>query len=222
PTCENLFSCSEQEPPRRAGSSAAVQRFHRSVIKSFSYLLRDVAIAAGLLNFALVGIPVLPAGVLRPPRRLAVLLGRAGLLPVRGVDHRARVRAPRAPRRHPRSGPALVASGTILLVEIQPPAAPLQHQLTGARRGVRPQVQVRSAVELPVRVQVQQRPVARLLLLGMQLTVGWPMYLVFNTWGRWYPRFASHFDPSGAIYMRRERVFIAISDIGMLAVSLAL
>jgi omega-6 fatty acid desaturase (delta-12 desaturase) len=56
----------------------------------------------------------------------------------------------------------------------------------------------------------------------MQLTVGWPMYLVFNTWGRWYPRFASHFDPSGAIYMRRERVFIAISDIGMLAVSLAL
>uniref|UniRef100_A0A0E0NSK8 Fatty acid desaturase domain-containing protein n=1 Tax=Oryza rufipogon TaxID=4529 RepID=A0A0E0NSK8_ORYRU len=75
-------------------------------------------------------------------------------------------------------------------------------------------------------------PVARLLLLSMQLTVGWPMYLVFNTWGCWYPRFAteystsplfaSHFDPSRAIYMRRQRVFIAISDIGMLAVSLAL
>ncbi len=73
------------EAPRRAGSHAAVKRspvdkppftlgdirkaipphcFHRSVIKSFSYLLHDLAIAAGLLYFALVVIPALP-GVLR-------------------------------------------------------------------------------------------------------------------------------------------------------------
>ncbi|KAF0908523.1 hypothetical protein E2562_025883 [Oryza meyeriana var. granulata] len=65
-------------------------------------------------------------------------------------------------------------------------------------------------------------PIARLVLLAMQLTVGWPMYLAFNTLGRRYPHFASHFDPSGPIYKGRERICIVISDIGILTVSFAL
>ncbi|EEE67046.1 hypothetical protein OsJ_23988 [Oryza sativa Japonica Group] len=201
------------EAPRRAGSHAAVKRspvdkppftlgdirkaipphcFHRSVIKSFSYLLHDLAIAAGLLYFALVVIPALP-GVLRLvawpfywAAQGCFLFGR----------HTSRGNTP--------------TNG--------------HHSNTSSQE--RDEVFVpRFKSDLPwysPYVYKYNNPVARLLLLVVQLTVGWPMYLVFNTWGRQYPRFASHFDPSGPIYKGRERVFIAISDIGMLAVSLAL
>jgi omega-6 fatty acid desaturase / acyl-lipid omega-6 desaturase (Delta-12 desaturase) len=60
-------------------------------------------------------------------------------------------------------------------------------------------------------------PVARLLLLFVQLTAGWPMYLAFNTWGRPYPGFASHFNPYGPNYKDRERAQIVVSDAGVLA-----
>uniref|UniRef100_M8CGH2 Omega-6 fatty acid desaturase, endoplasmic reticulum isozyme 2 n=1 Tax=Aegilops tauschii TaxID=37682 RepID=M8CGH2_AEGTA len=55
-----------------------------------------------------------------------------------------------------------------------------------------------------------------------ELTIGWPMYLSLNTCGRPYPRFACHFDPYSPIYNDRERAQVFISDVGVLAVSLAL
>uniref|UniRef100_A0A804PMB0 Uncharacterized protein n=1 Tax=Zea mays TaxID=4577 RepID=A0A804PMB0_MAIZE len=98
-----------------------------------------------------------------PLRRLAAVLDRAGVRVHRRVGHRARVRPPRllgllAPGRRGRPGAALVAHGALLLVEVQPPAPPLQHGVPGARRGVRAQEEGGAAVVHPVRVQQPGRP----------------------------------------------------------------
>lgn len=60
-------------------------------------------------------------------------------------------------------------------------------------------------------------PPGRVLSLVVTLTLGWPLYLAFNVSGRKYDRFACHFDPSGPIYNDRERVQIFASDVGVVA-----
>nr|AGG38093.1 omega-6 fatty acid desaturase 2 endoplasmic reticulum isozyme 2d [Musa AB Group] len=65
-------------------------------------------------------------------------------------------------------------------------------------------------------------PLGRIVTLSVTLTLGWPLYLAFNVSGRPYPRFACHFDPYGPIYTDRERTQIFISDAGLMATSYAL
>ncbi|KAL9233124.1 hypothetical protein vseg_008158 [Gypsophila vaccaria] len=61
-------------------------------------------------------------------------------------------------------------------------------------------------------------PPGRFATLLVTLTLGWPLYLVFNVSGRKYERFACHYDPYGPIYSDRERLQIYLSDVGVLAV----
>lgn len=61
-------------------------------------------------------------------------------------------------------------------------------------------------------------PPGRLITLFITLTLGWPLYLAFNVSGRPYDRFASHYDPYGPIYSDRQRLQIFISDAGIVAV----
>ncbi|GAA0168022.1 hypothetical protein LIER_22838 [Lithospermum erythrorhizon] len=61
-------------------------------------------------------------------------------------------------------------------------------------------------------------PPGRVLVLLVQLTLGWPSYLMFNVSGRPYDRFACHFDPKSPIYNDRERLQILISDAGIMTV----
>lgn len=61
-------------------------------------------------------------------------------------------------------------------------------------------------------------PPGRILTLTITLTLGWPLYLAFNVSGRPYDRFACHYDPYGPIYSDRERAQIFVSDAGILAV----
>lgn len=61
-------------------------------------------------------------------------------------------------------------------------------------------------------------PPGRILILLVQLTLGWPLYLMFNVSGRPYDRFACHFDPNSPIYTDRERLQIFVSDAGIFAV----
>ncbi|GAA0166882.1 hypothetical protein LIER_21942 [Lithospermum erythrorhizon] len=63
-----------------------------------------------------------------------------------------------------------------------------------------------------------RNPPGRVLILLVQLTLGWPLYLMFNVSGRPYDRFACHFDPKSPIYNDRERLQIFISDAGIMAV----
>nr|AAL93620.1 fatty acid desaturase 2 [Olea europaea subsp. europaea]UUT07146.1 delta-12 fatty acid desaturase 2 [Olea europaea] len=65
-------------------------------------------------------------------------------------------------------------------------------------------------------------PPGRVLLLVFQLTLGWPLYLMFNVSGRHYDRFACHYNPNSPMYSDRERAQILISDAGVLAVTCGL
>ena len=60
-------------------------------------------------------------------------------------------------------------------------------------------------------------PIGRVFIIAFTLTLGWPLYLIVNIAGRTYDRHASHFDPYSPIYSDRERVQILLSDIGFLA-----
>ncbi|CAN4112489.1 unnamed protein product [Withania somnifera] len=65
-------------------------------------------------------------------------------------------------------------------------------------------------------------PLGRVLLLVGVVTMGWPLYLAFNFLGRHYERFACHYDPYGPIYNDRERLWIYISDAGLMVATYVL
>lgn len=65
-------------------------------------------------------------------------------------------------------------------------------------------------------------PPGRFITLTVTLTLGWPLYLLFNVSGRKYERFACHYDPYGPIYNDRERMQIYISDVGVMSVTYGL
>nr|AFN53648.1 omega-6 desaturase [Linum usitatissimum] len=61
-------------------------------------------------------------------------------------------------------------------------------------------------------------PPGHLFYLVFTLTLGWPLYVMFNVSGREYDDgFASHLYPFSPIYNERERFGILLSDAGMLA-----
>nr|WDW26433.1 delta(12)-fatty acid conjugase [Momordica charantia] len=60
-------------------------------------------------------------------------------------------------------------------------------------------------------------PPARVFIIFITLTLGWPMYLTFNISGRYYGRFTSHFDPNSPIFSPKERVLVHISNAGLVA-----
>lgn len=61
-------------------------------------------------------------------------------------------------------------------------------------------------------------PPARLFIIVMTLTLGWPMYLAFNNSGRVYDRFTSHYDPNSPIFTEKERLQVQISNAGVLTI----
>ncbi|KAL0719730.1 hypothetical protein Bca4012_069054 [Brassica carinata] len=66
---------------------------------------------------------------------------------------------------------------------------------------------------------LSNNPLARTVVLTVQFTLGWPLYLAFNVSGRPYPDgFACHFHPNAPIYNDRERLQIYVSDAGVLSV----
>lgn len=65
-------------------------------------------------------------------------------------------------------------------------------------------------------------PLGRALTLIVTLTLGWPLYLAFNVSGRPYDRFACHYDPYGPIYSERERLQIYVSDAGIMVTTYGL
>lgn len=61
-------------------------------------------------------------------------------------------------------------------------------------------------------------PPARLLIIFSTLTLGWPMYLAFNSSGRFYDRFASHYDPNSPMFSQKERLQVQISNAGVVTI----
>ncbi|XP_023513061.1 bifunctional fatty acid conjugase/Delta(12)-oleate desaturase-like [Cucurbita pepo subsp. pepo] len=60
-------------------------------------------------------------------------------------------------------------------------------------------------------------PPARLLILFLTLTLGWPLYLAFNSSGRFYDRFTSHYYPNSPIFSGKEWLQVHISSAGVVA-----
>ncbi|CAL5003554.1 unnamed protein product [Urochloa decumbens] len=204
--------------------------FRRSLLRSAAYLLRDLAVSGCLLYLAAAGIPSLPLA----PLRLAAwplywLLQGSVLFGVWVIAHECGHGA--------FSDHALLndALGLLLHSALLAPYfswkySHLRHHAnTGSLDRDEVYVPRRRRDDLPSythRVYGGSGPAAaaaRAALLAVQLTVGWPMYLAFNTWGREYPRWASHLDPFSPIFAGgRERALVAVSDAGLLAASLAL
>ncbi|KAL6909734.1 hypothetical protein ACP4OV_001393 [Aristida adscensionis] len=197
--------------------------FERSVVTSFSYLLRDIAAAAVLLYFAAAVIPALPG----PARLLAwpVYWAAQGcaLGGVWVIAHEC--------GHHAFSEHALVddAVGFALHTALLVPYFSWKHSHrrhhanSGSLHRDEVFVPRRRSELAPYARHVHRSAAGRVAFLAAQLAVGWPLYLACNAAGRPYPRFASHYDPNSPIFSgRRERAQVLVSDAGVLAVSLAL
>ncbi|PHT32970.1 Omega-6 fatty acid desaturase, endoplasmic reticulum [Capsicum baccatum] len=66
------------------------------------------------------------------------------------------------------------------------------------------------------------KPLGRLLQLVATLTLGTPFYWTFNFTGKNYYRFVCHFDPYAPIYNDCERLWVYISDVGLIATTYVL
>jgi omega-6 fatty acid desaturase / acyl-lipid omega-6 desaturase (Delta-12 desaturase) len=199
--------------------------FQRSLIRSCSYLAHDLAIAAGLLYLALAVIPALPGVLLRAAAWPLYWAAQGSIMfGVWVIAHEC------GHSSFSRYGLLNDALGLVLHSCLLAPyfSWKYSHQRHHANTASLERDEVfvpKQRPEMPwysPLVYKRDNPVARLVLLAVQLTVGWPMYLAFNTWGRRYSRFACHFDPYSPIYGDRERAQIAVSDAGVLAVSFAL
>lgn len=67
-----------------------------------------------------------------------------------------------------------------------------------------------------------RNPIGRVFSIIITLTLGWPLYIMFNVSGRPYDRFASHFDPNGPIFNKREKIQVLISDVSLFVVGVCL
>nr|AGN95846.1 fatty acid delta12-hydroxylase FAH12-2 [Hiptage benghalensis]QCI62758.1 fatty acid hydroxylase FAH12-2 [Hiptage benghalensis] len=65
-------------------------------------------------------------------------------------------------------------------------------------------------------------PPGRAIVLLNTLLLGWPLYVAFNVAGRRYDRFACHFDPYSPIFSASERHLIYITDAGIYATTFIL
>ncbi|PUZ50414.1 hypothetical protein GQ55_6G057300 [Panicum hallii var. hallii] len=224
-----LPRCPTDKPPftlAEIRSAVPPHCFRRSLLRSSAYLLRDLAVAGCLLWLALAGIPALPPALRLAAWPLYWVLQGSVLFGVWVIAHEC---GHGAFSEHPRLNDALglLLHSALLAPYFSWKYSHLRHHANTSSLD-RDEVYVpRRKADLPWYAERvyggDDHPGARLALLAVQLTVGWPMYLVFNTWGRAYPRWASHLDPCAPIFAgRRERAGVALSDAGLLAASLAL
>ncbi|XP_052163091.1 fatty acid desaturase DES2-like [Oryza glaberrima] len=229
---------------RRSGSSAAMQRspvykppftlgdikkaipphcFHRSVIKSFSYLLHDLAIAAGLLYFALVGIPALPSILRLVAWPLYWAAQGSVLTGVWVIGHECG---------HHAFSDYLLLDNLVGLVLHSALLTPFfswkyshrrHHANTGSMEKDEVYVAKKKSALPWYTPYVFGNPVGRLVYIALQLTLAWPLYLAFNLSGQPYPRLVTcHYDPYSPLFSDQERVQVLVSDAAILAVLLAL
>ncbi|RLM55098.1 hypothetical protein C2845_PM10G08960 [Panicum miliaceum] len=196
--------------------------FRRSVARSCSYLLRDLAAVAALLYLALQAIP---AG---SPLRLAAwpLYWAAQGCALNSLWVVAHECGHHAFSEHALLDDALgFALHTALLVPyFSWKHSHRRHHANSASLD-RDEVFVpwrRSELPWYARRLHGSAPV-RLAALALVLAFGFPLYLTCNITGRPYPRLANHYDPYSPIFSTgRERAQVVVSDTGVVAFSLAM
>jgi len=58
-------------------------------------------------------------------------------------------------------------------------------------------------------------PPLHLVLIGMYLAFGWPLYICFNLEGHRYSKTQTHFNPNAPMFQKRDRTDVILSDIGV-------
>uniref|UniRef100_A0A0D9XJ09 Fatty acid desaturase domain-containing protein n=1 Tax=Leersia perrieri TaxID=77586 RepID=A0A0D9XJ09_9ORYZ len=196
--------------------------FHRSVVKSFSYLVHDLAIAMCLLYFALVGIPALPI----IPRLAAWPLYWATqgsiLTGVWVIGHEC--------GHHAFSDYLLLDNivGFVLHSALLTPffswkySHRRHHANTASMENDEVYVAKKKSMLPWYTPYLFGNPIGRVVYIILQLTLAWPLYLGFNLSGQPYPRFTCHYDPYSPLFNNHERIQVLISDAGILVVLFAL
>jgi omega-6 fatty acid desaturase (delta-12 desaturase) len=62
---------------------------------------------------------------------------------------------------------------------------------------------------------IKEAPIVVVTQLIIMLVFGWPMYLINNTSGQKYSKFASHFLPHSPIFEKTESPFVMLSNLGL-------
>lgn len=197
--------------------------FRRSVVRSSSYLLRDVAAVAVLLYVALRAIPALPGGPLR-------LIAWPMYWAAQGCALNSLWVIAHECGHHAFSEHALLddAVGFALHTALLVPYFSWKH--SHRRHHTNSASLDRDEVFVPWRRSelpwyagaIHGSAPVRLAILVLVLVFGFPLYLMCNITGRPYPRLANHYDPYSPIFSRRERAQVLVSDAGVLTFSLAL
>ncbi|XP_068651747.1 delta(12)-fatty-acid desaturase FAD2-like [Aristolochia californica] len=192
--------------------------FRRSVLRSFSYVIYDLAIVTLLYLFASYMIPLIPSGHLRLVAwGVYWVMQGCFLTGVWVIAHEC--------GHHAFSDYSWLDDtvGLILHSALLVPyfswkySHRRHHSNTGSLE--RDEVFVpKPKSQVAWFSKYLNNPPGRFLTLFVSLTLGWPLYLAFNVSGRKYERFACHYNPYGPIYNERERLQILVSDAGMLAV----
>ncbi|MQM21802.1 hypothetical protein Taro_054846 [Colocasia esculenta] len=221
---------SEQAPVRRAPSEkppftlADVKKaipphcFRRSLLRSSSYVVRDLAAVAALFYLAVCHFPHLPALVSFLAWPLYWVVQGCVLMGVWVLAHEC---GHNAFSDYPVLDDAvgMVLHSALLVPYFSWKYSHRRHHATAGTLD-------RDEVFLPRRKGgvpwfsrlLASTPPGRVLSILISLTFGWPSYLAFNITGREYGRFASHFDPYSPIYTRSQRWQIVLSDAGFLLV----
>eukprot|EP01114_Cavostelium_apophysatum_P013822 TRINITY_DN343_c0_g1_i1.p1 TRINITY_DN343_c0_g1~~TRINITY_DN343_c0_g1_i1.p1 ORF type:complete len:401 (+),score=91.35 TRINITY_DN343_c0_g1_i1:76-1278(+) len=63
---------------------------------------------------------------------------------------------------------------------------------------------------------IAESPLVNLIQIVIMLTVGWPFYLATNAWGQDYGRRANHFEPSAPMFKSSQRIDIIVSNLGLI------
>jgi omega-6 fatty acid desaturase / acyl-lipid omega-6 desaturase (Delta-12 desaturase) len=196
--------------------------FQRSVIKSFSYLIHDLVIAAGLLYLALVGIPAL-RGTLRYIAWPLYWAAQGSVLTgVWVIGHEC--------GHHAFSDYLLLDNivGFVLHSALLTPyfswkySHRRHHANTGSMENDEVYVAKKKSALPWYTPYVFGNPVGRLIYIALQMTLAWPLYLAFNLSGQPYSRFTCHYDPYSPLFEDKERIPVLFSDAGILAVLFAL
>ncbi|ESW17677.1 hypothetical protein PHAVU_007G259500 [Phaseolus vulgaris] len=191
--------------------------FQRSVIRSFSYVFYDLAIASSLFYLALNYFSTLPNNLSLFAWPLYWIIQGSVLTGVWVIAHECGHHA-FSDYQWLDDSVGLVLHSFLLVPYFSWKYSHRRHHSnTGSLE--RDEVFVpKTKASIRWYSKYLNNPVGRVLTLFITLTLGWPLYLAFNVSGRNYERFACHYDPYGPIYSDRERLQIYVSDVGVLAV----
>ncbi|KAH7844800.1 hypothetical protein Vadar_031800 [Vaccinium darrowii] len=196
--------------------------FNRSVLRSFSYLIYDLVISSLLYYVATTYIPLLPSPLSSLAWMPYWICQGCVLMAIWVVAHEC--------GHHAFSNYQWLDDTLGLVLHSALLVPYFSWKISHRRHHSNTASMERDEVFIPkTKSEVRwyykdliNNPFYKMFIVFVTLTLGWPLYLMFNISGRKYDRHACHFDPYSPIYSNRERAQIYLSDAGVLAAGFGL